>query len=262
VIIVPPGVNEDRKTAMQIYGSEVIELAGNIEECLHVVRRLVRERGWYETTTYKRANPYTSEGPKTIAFEIRQQLPDVPDAVLVPVGGGGTIGAIWRGFREMRERGVTDRLPRLIGVQNRLFNGLEIAFRQGFRTDAEFRAIQGIDSSLPTVTGPLRHSYLPDGVEAVQAIRDTGGTVVTVTEEEAMEAQRIIASHDGLFVEPSSAVTFAAARKMAASGEFSAESKVVRVLTGSGYREMASTARFNARAVRQMDAEQCLRYLS
>jgi len=147
-------------------------------------------------------------------------------------------------------------------VQNRRFNGLEIALRQNFRTDADFRALEGIDSSVETVTGPLRHSYMPDGAEALEAVRDTGGTVATVTEEEAMEAQRIIASRDGLFVEPSSAVTLAAARKLAADGTLAAGSRVVLVLTGSGYREMAAAARHNARPARRMSAEECLRYLS
>lgn len=245
-IFIPIGVNDDRKTTMQIYGSELIEVMGNIEDCLNVVEELVEKEGIYQTTTYKKGNPYTSEGPKTIAYELYEQMGQVPDFIFVPVGGSGTLGGIWRGFFDLKKMGLIDSIPRLIGVQNEKFNGLEIALRRGYTTDDQMHELDSeIDSSFPTVTASIKHSYVPDGVEGVQALRDTNGEVITVSDEEAMNGQKIIATSCGLFVEPSSAITAIALKKAIEQGLVKQNQTVVLLLTGSGYREMPSTTKFH-----------------
>jgi threonine synthase len=260
VILIPPGVSQERIMAMQIYGSEIIEVQGNIEDCLEVAQEMVNKYGWYETSTYKKANPYTIEGPKTIAYEIFEQLEEIPDYIFVPVGGGGTLTGIWKGFNELKDLNQINYIPALVGIQNTNFNGLEIALRKGYTKDNELHLID-IDSSLPTVTGAIRHSYVPDGEEALEAIRNSGGKVVTVDDEEAMEAQKMIADTDGLFVEPSSAIPLIAYQKMLNNNEISSDKKAVLILTGSGYREIATTLKYHGQEPKKFKTEECFNYL-
>lgn len=262
-IFIPLGVNEDRKMAMQIYGSELIEIDGNIEDCLELVEQLEEREGLYQTTSYRKGNPYTSEGPKTIAYELYEQLSPTPDFIVVPVGGGGTLSGIWRGYRELQAMGRIDRLPRMIAVQNTKFNALEIALQRGYTTDEQLHeAAAEIDSSLPTVTASIKHSYVPDGVEALEAIRDSGGDVISVSDEEAMAGQRRIAAMCGLFVEPSSAITAVALRKAIELGIVQPHHAVVLLLTGSGYREMTATTKYHGTPPLRLTPEQAYRHVA
>lgn len=245
-ICIPAGVNPDRQMTMQIYGSELIEIEGNIEDCIHLVETLVEQEGIYQTTSYRKGNPYTSEGPKTIAYELFEQMHELPDFIFIPVGGAGTLGGIWRGFRDLMKMGLIGKIPRMIGVQNERFNGLEIALQRGYTTDGQMRELDDeIDSSLPTVTASIKHSYVPDGVEALEALRSSNGEVITVSDEEAMKGQKIMASSCGLFVEPSSAITVVALTKALEQGIVQGGHTVVLLLTGSGYREMPATGKFH-----------------
>ena len=192
--------------------------------------------GAYETTTYRKANPYQSEGAKTLGYEIILQFGGVPDWIVVPVGGGGTIGSIWRALGDLHALGVIDRLPRLVGVQPAAYNALAIAERDGLATDAELRALTWGETP-PTVLVKLQHTYPYDGEEALAAIRATGGQVQVATDEEAFAAQQRIGGSDGIYAEPSSTVVLAAIEKLLASGHIAPGQSVVAVLTGSGHRE-------------------------
>jgi threonine synthase len=123
-VLVPKGTPRERLIAMTMLGAELIEVDGTIEDCLNLLHTARNEYGWYETSTLRKANPFTGEGPKTISFEIVEQLGRVPDVMVVPVGGGGTLSGIWHGFEELQASGLTDRLPRIIAVQGALFNRL------------------------------------------------------------------------------------------------------------------------------------------
>lgn len=242
VILIPTGVSPMRKMTMQIYGSTLIEVQGNIEDCLQIIEDVVTKHGWYHTSTYKRANPYTLEGAKTIAYELYEQSDSLPEYIFIPIGGGGTLVGIWKGLKELKDLGKINTIPKLIGVQNKKFNALEIALDKNYYNDQQLKDID-IDSTVDTVTAAIRHSYVPDGEEALQALRDTHGRVVVVTDEEAMQAQKEIAENDGLFFEPSSSTSLAAFRKM--ENEIPPNSNVCLLLTGSGYREIDTTVKYH-----------------
>lgn len=254
VVLIPTGVSPMRKMTMQIFGSQLIEVQGSIEDCLKIIEDVVDNHGWYHTSTYKKANPYAIEGAKTIAYELYEQSDILPDYVFVPVGGGGTLVGIWRGFKELKDLGKINKIPKLIGIQNQKFNGLEIALNKGYSTDQQLKEID-IDSTLNTVTAAIRHSYVPDGEEALKALRDSNGTVVTVTDEEVMQAQKEIAENDGLFVEPSSSTSLAAFRKL--ENEIPLHSSVCLLITGSGYREMDTTFKYHGQEEMKLTIEEC-----
>ena len=225
-----------RLMPMIALGSAVFEVDGTIEETLELLAAASTTLGAYETTTYRRANPYQSEGAKTLGYEIFLQLGAVPDWIVVPVGGGGTLGSIWRAFADLHALGWIDRLPRLVGVQPAAYNALQIAEERGLATDDELRRLAW-PRTLPTVLVKLQHTYPYDGEEALAAIRASGGRVCVATDEEAFAAQRRIGAADGLYAEPSAAVALTAMEKLVAAGVIAPEETVVGVLTGSGHRE-------------------------
>jgi threonine synthase len=218
-------------------GSAVFEVDGTIEETLELLAAACNTLGAYETTTYRRANPYQSEGAKTLGYEIFLQLDDVPDWIVVPAGGAGTLGSIWRAFRELRALGLIERMPRLAGVQPADYNALEIAEQKGLSSDAELRALTWADDTPATVLVKLQHTYPYDGEEALMAIRESKGRVCVATDDEAFAAQRRIGASDGLYAEPSSTVTLTAIEKLIAAGAIEPGQTVVGILTGSGHRE-------------------------
>ncbi len=250
-VLVPPGTPATRITAMAVFGARVLAVDREFEAITDVLARARNEFGWYEATTACALNPFQSAGPRTIAYEIDEQLGATPDAVLVPIGGGSTLGAIWRGFRDLVSFGRRARAPRMYGVQNVKFNALEVALREGLRTRQALEAL-GIDETRSTLTPNLKHAVPPDWDSALAAVRESGGDIVSVTDEQALAAQAELATTEGLFVEPSSAVVLPALRKLHGAGALRTCRTVVAILTGSGLRDvplLAPTAGLAPRAV-------------
>jgi len=225
-----------RVMPMLALGSAVFEVDGTIEDTLELLAAACNTLGAYETTTYRKANPYQSEGAKTLGYEIFLQHGSVPDWIVVPVGGGGTLGSIWRAFQDLRGIGLIDRMPRMVGVQPADYNALQIAERTGLTSDGELRRLPWSDTP-PTVLVKLQHTYPYDGEEALTAIRESGGSVSVATDEEAFAAQRRIGATDGIYAEPSSTVVLTAIEELVAGGRMEPGQSVVGVLTGSGHRE-------------------------
>jgi len=240
-ILCPGDTPTERLAAMWMNGAQVLRVDGSFEELMQIIAIARTELGYYETTTYRKANPYQAEGPKTIAYEIVEELGASPDAVLVPIGGGGTLAGIWRGFTELAGLGLAKRLPRMVGIQNVRFNALALALERGLHTDEEVADLK-LDASIPVLTKNLKHAVPPDTEDALRALRESGGQVVTVTDEEALAAQRELARADGLFAEPSSSVGLVAARRLIEGGALAPDSVAVAVVTGSGLREMDTVA--------------------
>ena len=235
-VLISRGAPMARVMPVAALGSAVFEVDGTIEDTLELLATAANTLGAYETTTYRKANPYQSEGAKTLGYEIFLQLGFVPDWIVIPVGGGGTLGSIWRAFGDLRDLGLIDRMPRLAGVQPAAYNALEIAEREGLSTDGELRALVWSQTP-PTVLVKLQHTYPYDGEEALAAIRASGGQACAATDEEAFAAQPRIGATDGIYAEPSSTVALTAIEKLIAQGAIQPGQTVVGVLTGSGHRE-------------------------
>ena len=225
-----------RVMPMIALGSAVFEVDGTIEDTLELLAAACDTLGAYETTTYRKANPYQSEGAKTLGYEIFLQHGSVPDWIVVPVGGGGTLGSIWRAFQDLRALELIESMPRMVGVQPADYNALQIAEQNGLSTDSELRRLLWSDTP-PTVLVKLQHTYPYDGEEALIAIRESGGSVHVASDEEAFAAQRRIGATDGIYAEPSSTVVMTAIDALLAAGRIEPGQSVVGVLTGSGHRE-------------------------
>jgi threonine synthase len=210
-----PDAPELQMALMQFYGARVVR-GGRREQTL---TRLVQSGGCFPASIYCPrdgcANPFGVEGFKTIAFEIFEELGGrVPDSVFVPTGSGDGFFGIWKGFRELREIGAADRIPRMFLCQAAAMSPYVRAFRAGAR---RLEAVEPEPTAALSVAEPI------GGEHALNALYESGGTAVAASEEEIWDAVRMARSR-GFGIEPASAVALSCAIK-AAGGE--GETRVV-----------------------------------
>ncbi|MBV8911839.1 MAG: pyridoxal-phosphate dependent enzyme, partial [Acetobacteraceae bacterium] len=230
------GAPEDRLSPLATYGSRLIEIDAGIDDIIAAARSLSGRHGIRVASTTRSSDPYQAEGGKTIAYELAEQLGGAPDWVVVPVGGGGTIAAIWRGWQDLRAAGRVRTLPRLAAVVPAAYPALQHAFAQGVSTQQAFETLPFADD-VPTILNKLSHAHPPDGIEALEAIRNSNGTVVAVSDEDAIAGTLAIARRDGLYLEPSSGVVLPALERLLEAGVIAPSARVVALACGSGFRE-------------------------
>jgi threonine synthase len=173
------------------------------------------------------SHPVGIEGCKTIAYELVEDLGGrVPDVVVIPVAYGDSLTGIFRGFRDLVDAGVTDRIPRLVAVE--AYPTLTQALSENAPTPPAVEGSGSLASSVATPQGTF---------QALRALRESGGTAVVVSNEEVQRARTELREREGLLVEFSSAMPLAAARKLAAAGALSADECVVMLITSSGLKD-------------------------
>ncbi len=234
-VFVPRSVPEEKLAQILMYGAELFRID---ETSAAAVFRLMDEAAqrfdWHVVATTALYNPFTLEGSKTIAYELAS---DVPDWLVVPVGGGGNLGSLWRGFRELLALGAIDRLPRLAAVQAEGCAPFVDAIRLGLSwRDAAGRRWPEIR----TVCGAIADDVVFDAHIAVPAVVESDGIAIAVSDEETLEAEKLIASTEGLFVEPSSAAAVAALRRLVERGTIDPRSRVCCLATGTGFKDMGA----------------------
>jgi threonine synthase len=238
IVVVASGAPKPRIYPVHALGATLLEADGQVDEVIELVEEAARERGFYVSSTCRTSNPYQAEATKTIAYEVVEQLGRAPDWMVVPVGGGGTVAGIWRGFLDLQALGQISSTPRLLGVVASDYNALEVGYRMGSETaDDPFSFIPAGHRPPPTILVKIAHVYPPDGVEALQAVRASGGTIVSVTDEDALTAQLDLGRREGLYVEPSSAAVLPALERALEAGDVGTDDTVVALLSGSGFRE-------------------------
>ena len=215
-------------------------------------RKICEINNWQMLITARRHSPQSMEGAKTIAYEICQQLKGAaPDVVYVPVGGGGLISSIWKGFREWRAAGQIKRLPRMVAIQPQGCDPLSQAW-------GEQRAIEPLDDCASAVSGIILTAP-PDGDLVLDDLRASEGWAVSISDEITYQCQAELARREGLFVEPAAAITWAAVKADLAAGRLQADERVVCVLTGIGFKDSKAIGLMTENApVPLVDAEAIL----
>ncbi len=202
-----------------IHGARVIALEGNFDQALHMVRRIAEE---YPVVLVNSINPHRIEGQKTGAFEICDALGRAPDYHFIPVGNAGNITAYWKGYREYREAGRVDSLPRMMGWQ----------------AEGAAPIVRGHVVEKPeTVATAIRIGNPASWKQAVAAAEESGGRIDMVSDEEILEAYRLLADREGVFVEPASAAAVAGLYRCFRRGDLEPGSLAVCVLTGHGLKD-------------------------
>lgn len=239
-VLVTAGTPAERLAPLRTLGAQVLPVRGTLEDAFAVLAEARERLGLYETSTYRLANPYQAEGAKTIGYETVLALGQAPDWFVLPVGGGGTLAAVWRACTELARLGRVGRLPRMVSVQPARYNALELALagERGCRpvTADELERLLPRDPG-PTVQVKLAHTVPPDWEDALAALQESDGVALSVTDEQALDAQAELGAREGLFVEPSSAAALAGLRQLVRRGIIQRDHTAVVCLTGSGFRE-------------------------
>jgi threonine synthase len=237
MILMPRDTPAERMKPMLAFGATVAAVDATFETIERLLRAL--DPGWYQASTIAALSPYQAEGPKTIAYEVVASLGRAPDWFVVPVGGGGTLAGIWRGFKDLHRIGRIDRLPRMASVQTATFNALEIGFARGLATMEELAAIAA-DESRETIARNLKHGVPPDALAALAALRESDGAAISVDEDAIRRWHLRLAAEEGIFAEPSCAAAPAGIEKLVAAGRIGRADSVVALITGSGLREQGA----------------------
>jgi threonine synthase len=219
-VIIPDGHVALGKLAQAlIHGAKVVSIHGSFDDALHVVRQL-GERGG--VTVVNSINPFRIEGQKTAAFEICDALGTAPDVHCIPVGNAGNITAYWKGYGEYERDGVVDTLPRMLGWQAAgsapLVHGEPVAHPE-------------------TIATAIRIGNPASWDAAIAARDESGGHIGAVTDAQILEAYRMLASQEGVFVEPASAASVAGLLQAAASGLVERGETIVCTVTGHGLKD-------------------------
>jgi len=230
IILIPSGKIAYGKLAQaMIYGAQVIQIRGSFDEALEIVLALSEQyRKFYLLNSI---NPYRLEGQKTLGFEICEQLNYVmPDKVVIPVGNAGNISAAWKGFTEFNQLDLIDATPQMIGIQAEGAAPIATAIASG-RTEIHPVAYPDTIATAIRIGNPVSWK------KAIKAIKESKGTARTVTDNEIIEAQKMLARKEGLFVEPASASSIAGLKKLVEMGEVRKDETVVCIATGHGLKD-------------------------
>jgi threonine synthase len=231
-IFVPEATSTAKITQMLIHQAEVVKVKGGLLEAGSLSSEACKQFNWFHVTTGKSMQPYSTEGSKTIAYEIAEQLNyEVPDNVIVPVGGGDTFGGIWKGFKDLKEIGLTSKLPRMILAEA---EGAPL-IAKAFHEKKQYFQVVPIEPK--TIAAGIRVGIIT-GPWALNALNESKGEAETVTDEEIIQAEKLMATKEALFAEPASAAPVAVLKKLLDSGRISRDESNVCVVTGAGLKDI------------------------
>lgn len=229
-VFVPEGTPLGKLAQSLAYGAHVIGIRGTYNDCVEMCEAAAASQKLYLAGDYA----FRAEGQKTISYEVYQQLSQqVPDVMILPMGCGTNIAAAYKGWLDLKRLGVTNTVPRMIGVQPDSVPTIVAAWQQGLKEGIEVENAKSVASAVG-IGKPL------DDMKALQAIYDSNGYALAVPEEEIVKCQYMLGQQEGLFVEPSSALTIAALPLLKAAGVISETDTVVTVLTGTGLKDPQS----------------------
>ncbi len=220
MVVIPKGNIAAGKLAQAVmYGARIIAVDGNFDQALAIVRQVAETQ---PITLVNSVNPYRLEGQKTASFEIIDDLGDAPDLLCIPVGNAGNISAYWKGFKEYAQAGRTHRPTAMMG----------------FEAEGAAPIVRGEPVPDPkTVASAIRIGNPASWHLAVAARDESGGAIGMVTDDEILEAYRLLANVEGIFGEPASAASFAGLMKLSREGHSLAGKRVVCIITGSGLKD-------------------------
>ena len=228
VVLIPNDLEVAKVTMTAVYGGRVIAVEGSYDDVNRLCAELTSEQpSWAFVNVNVRT--YYAEGSKTLAFEVAEQLGwQAPDHVVVPIGSGSQLTKVAKGFRELWQVGLLDEEPsvRVSGAQAEGCSPVATAFAEG--TDA-IRPVKP-----HTIAKSLAIGNPADGWYALDAIRSSGGSCASVTDDEVVEGIRLLARTEGIFAETAGGVTIATLAKLAGQGVIRSDERVVAMVTGHG----------------------------
>ncbi len=220
IVLVPSGNIAMGKLAQAlIYGAEVIAVDGNFDNALEIVRKITSS---HPITLVNSVNPFRIEGQKTGAYEISDRFGNAPDYLAIPVGNAGNITAYWAGFKDYHRDGKNENLPKMLG----------------FQAEGASPIVAGhIFENPQTIATAIKIGNPASWKKAETALNESKGNIDSVTDDEILEAYKMLASREGVFAEPASCASLAGVLKLHKKGFFKKGDRVVCVLTGNGLKD-------------------------
>ena len=231
-IVIPEGTPLGKMAQTLAFGARVVQVRGTYDDAAKLVLEMSERHKLYLAGDYA----FRLEGQKSQAYEIIEQLGwRSPDKVVVPVGNGTNASAIWKGFKEFELLGLMDGLPQLVGVQPQSVSPIA----QAFRTGGPIIPVEHPE----TVASAVCVGNPSDASKLMAALNESGGNTAIATDKEILEAEKLLAKSESMFVEPSAALSLAGYRNMLDSGEVGRDEEIVLVLTGTGLKDPLSALR-------------------
>ena len=220
-VLIPKGKIALGKLAQAVaHGSKILQVNGNFDDCLTLARELSEN---FPVALVNSVNPYRIEGQKTASFEVVDSLGDAPDIHALPVGNAGNITAYWKGYKEYRSDRMSSQLPAM----------------WGFQAAGSAPIVKGKVVKNPnTIATAIRIGNPASWQQALDARDSSGGLIDAVTDKEILAAYHLIASREGIFVEPSSAAGLAGLLKYQKAGKLPKNKKIVITVTGHGLKDI------------------------
>jgi threonine synthase len=227
IIYVPKNIPEEKRIQIEAYGAELIVVDGDYDNAFDVCLEESKKNNWYNRNTAY--NPLTIDGKKSAAYDIFiSSKGNIPDVICVPVGDGVIISAVYKGFSELLELRWIEKLPKLIAVQS---SGSDALVRFLSEGKFEYKPANTIADSI--LAGAPRNLYM-----AANAVKESNGLAITVTDDEILAAQKEFENETGIFCETSSASVYAACNKLSAEDKISPEEKTLLLITGNGLKDI------------------------
>lgn len=220
IVVIPKGkVALGKLSQALIHGAKIVELDANFDEALRIVQRICEK---YPVKLVNSTNPLRIEGQKTAAFEVCDELGTSPHYHALPVGNAGNITSYWKGYKEYKKEGFIKTLPKMLG----------------FQAEGAAPIVRGKIIKRPrTIATAIRIGNPASWKQALAARDESGGLIEAVTDEEIIEAYKIVAQLEGLFAEPASCASIAGIIKLNKRGYFQKGAIVVCTLTGHGLKD-------------------------
>ncbi len=246
-VLIPSGkIAYGKLSQAMIHGAKVLQIRGNFDEALEFVLKLAeKHKSIYLLNSI---NPFRIEGQKSLGYEICEQLNnEAPDRIIIPVGNAGNISAVWKGLTEFYKLGYINKLPKMTGIQA---SGSAPIAHMIKDNSNQITPIENPE----TIATAIRIGAPVSWKKAVNAIRESHGTAETVTDEEILEAQMMLARVEGIFVEPASASSIAGLMKLVKNGVIQKDERIVCVTTGHGLKDPDTAIKQSERPI-EIDAE-------
>lgn len=229
-IFIPEKTDPAKVNQSAIHGATIIRVQGTMEDATRLLNQALKVFKWYP---FLSSNPVRNEGKKTCAYEVWQQLGEkAPDFMVHPIAGGIGLWGAWKGFTELQQLNWSSGIPKMIGAQAEKAAPIGEAWKAGstdsFKVSVSTTCAESI--AISSVTPGV-------GFRTLHAIKNSGGSCVTVNESEIISARNLLAEKAGLFVEPSAATSLAALIQMMNRNEIQKHHNVVCVLTGTGLKQ-------------------------
>jgi threonine synthase len=253
VIFVPERVPQGKLAQLLIYGAKVISVRGDYRDTFELSKEAILNWNWYNRNAA--INPHLVEGKKTVAMEIAEQLKwNVPDWVAVSVGDGCTIGGVYKGFYDLLNIGLINRIPKKLGVQATGCCPFYTAYTENepLKPTQENTIADSISVGIPR-----------NPVKAMNAVENSKGTWITVSDEAILESMKMLGSSEGIFGEPAGVASLAGIAKAIKEGIINNDETVCVIVTGNGLKDVKNAIKASGDIIRcEPDIEQLKKYLT